>query len=40
MVGGLALVGALYFAYMMIFNREVLDHEPGEAAPAVAEVTK
>jgi hypothetical protein len=22
----------------MIFNREVLDHEPGEAAPAVAEV--
>jgi amino acid transporter len=40
MVGGLLVVGALYFAYMMIFNREVLDHEPGEAAPAVAEVTK
>jgi len=37
-VGVLALVGALYFGYMMIFNREVLDREPGEAAPAVAEV--
>ena len=24
------LVGGLYFAYMMIFNREVLDTEPGE----------
>ncbi|SPM31466.1 APC family permease [Mycobacterium terramassiliense] len=31
-VAGLLAVGALYFAYMMIFNREVLDHEPGDLA--------
>jgi hypothetical protein len=29
-VAGLLGVGALYFAYMMIFNRDVLDHEPGD----------
>jgi len=29
-VAGLLGVGAVYFAYMMIFNRRVLDHEPGE----------
>jgi amino acid transporter len=29
-VVGLILVGGLYFAYMMIFNREVLETEPGE----------
>jgi amino acid transporter len=27
---GLILVGGVYFAYMLIFNREVLDTEPGE----------
>jgi amino acid transporter len=27
---GLILCGGVYFAKMMIFNREVLDHEPGE----------
>ena len=26
---GLILAGGVYFAYMMIFNREVLDTEPG-----------
>ena len=26
---GLIVVGAIYFAKMMIFNREVLDAEPG-----------
>jgi amino acid transporter len=31
-VTGLLGVGGLYFAYMMVFNREVLDNEPGEAA--------
>ena len=34
---GLILAGGVYFAYMMIFNREVLDTEPGDdifAAPA------
>jgi hypothetical protein len=40
MVGGLALIGALYFAYMMIFKREVLDDAPGEISPAVADVTE
>ena len=38
---GLILAGGIYFAKMMIFNREVLDTEPGEdifAAPA--EVTE
>ncbi|MDT5103345.1 MAG: hypothetical protein QOI25_858 [Mycobacterium sp.] len=38
---GLFLAGGVYFAYMMIFNREVLDIEPGEdifaAAPAMTE---
>lgn len=29
-VAGLLAAGALYFGYMMIFNREVLDHEPGD----------
>jgi hypothetical protein len=27
---GLILLGGIYFAKMMIFNREVLDTEPGE----------
>jgi amino acid transporter len=40
MVGILALVGALYFGYMMIFNREVLDDAPAAAAAAAAEVTE
>jgi amino acid transporter len=30
-VAGLLGVGALYFAYLMIFDRRVLDHEPGES---------
>jgi amino acid transporter len=34
-VVGLILVGGLYFAYMMIFNREVLETEPGEDVLAV-----
>jgi len=38
MVGGLLVVGGLYFAYMLIFKREVLDDEPGEVSPALAEV--
>lgn len=29
-VAGLLGAGALYFGYMMIFNRDVLDHEPGD----------
>jgi amino acid transporter len=29
-VFGLILAGALYFAKLMFFNRDVLDHEPGE----------
>jgi amino acid transporter len=29
-VVGLILAGGVYFAYLMIFNREVLDTEPGE----------
>ncbi len=29
-VTGLLAVGTLYFVYMMIFNRQVLDHEPGD----------
>jgi amino acid transporter len=32
-VVGLILAGALYFAKMLIFNRDVLDHEPGEDSP-------
>ncbi|HEX7824467.1 MAG TPA: amino acid permease [Mycobacterium sp.] len=40
MVGILALIGALYFAYMMILKREVLDDAPVEAAPAVPDVTE
>jgi amino acid transporter len=39
-VVGLILAGGVYFAYMMIFNRKVLDIEPGEdvfaAEPKVA----
>jgi amino acid transporter len=38
---GLILAGGFYFAYLLIFNREVLDTEPGEdifaAAPAATE---
>jgi len=37
---GLILIGAIYFAWMMIFNREVLESEPGDdefaAAPKAA----
>lgn len=33
---GLILAGAVYFAYMLFFNREVLDTEPGEDVVAVA----
>jgi hypothetical protein len=29
-VVGLILAGALYFAKLMFFNRDVLEHEPGE----------
>ena len=39
-VVGLLAIGGLYFAYMMISNRTVLDHEPLEDSPAVAEVTE
>lgn len=31
---GLMLAGVLYFGKLMIFNRDVLDHEPGEDSPA------
>jgi amino acid transporter len=34
-VVGLILVGGIYFAYMMIFNREVLDTAPGDDDAAV-----
>jgi amino acid transporter len=38
---GLILAGGVYFAYLLIFNREVLDTEPGEdifaAAPATTQ---
>jgi amino acid transporter len=38
---GLILAGGVYFAEMLIFNREVLDNEPGidifAAAPAMTE---
>jgi amino acid transporter len=40
MVGILALIGALYFGYMMIFKREVLDAEPDEVSPALADVAE
>lgn len=33
-VAGLLAVGGLYFAYLMVAHRDVLDHEPGET-PAV-----
>ena len=33
---GLILIGAIYFAWMMIFNREVLESEPGDDEFAVA----
>jgi amino acid transporter len=39
-VGGLLVVGGIYFAYMMFFNREVLDHEPGEDRSALAAVAE
>jgi amino acid transporter len=41
-VAGLILLGGLYFAKMMIFNREVLDTEPdgGDAVDAVVEVAE
>ncbi len=29
-VGGLILVGGLYFGFMLVFRREVLDSEPGQ----------
>jgi amino acid transporter len=38
---GIILCGGVYFAKMMIFNREVLDHEPGEdIVAATAEATE
>jgi amino acid transporter len=39
---GLILAGGIYFAYMMIFNREVLDTEPGDvdAFAAMPEATE
>jgi len=40
MVGGLLVIGGLYFAYMFIFKREVLDDEPDEVSPALADVTE
>ncbi|MFJ6095844.1 APC family permease [Williamsia muralis] len=41
-VAGLILLGGVYFAKMMIFNREVLETEPagGDAVDAVVEVTE
>ncbi len=41
-VAGLILLGGLYFAKMMIFNREVLETEPsgGDAVDAVVESTE
>ena len=30
---GLILTGALSFAKMLVFNRDVLEHEPGEQSP-------
>ena len=38
-VVGLVVVGAVYFAYMMKFNRTVLDHEPGEVAATSNELS-
>jgi hypothetical protein len=32
---GLIAAGGVYFAYLMIFRREVLDHEPGMGSTAV-----
>ena len=29
-VGGLLVVGGLYFLWLLIFNREVLETEPGD----------
>lgn len=31
-VGGLLVVGALYFVALFIFNREVLETEPGDVS--------
>jgi amino acid transporter len=38
-VTGLIVAGGIYFAYMMIFNRAVLDTEPGEEVVAAASET-
>ncbi|KQY04266.1 amino acid permease [Mycobacterium sp. Root135] len=35
---GLIAAGGVYFAYLMIFHREVLDHEPGEEPTPVTSV--
>ena len=37
---GLILTGGVYFAYMLLFRREVLDSEPGEDAFVAAEETE
>lgn len=39
-VVGLLAVGGLYFGYMMMFDRKVLDHEPGEDTFAAAEANE
>jgi hypothetical protein len=39
-VVGLLLVGGLYFGYMMIFNREILESEPGVNAFADPDTAK
>ena len=41
-VAGLLVIGGLYFAYMMIFDRQVLDSEPGHdaAVASTREATK
>ena len=30
-VAGTLLVGGVYLAYLLVFQRQVLDHEPGQA---------
>jgi hypothetical protein len=35
---GLIVAGGVYFAYLMIFHREVLDHEPGEEPSPITPV--
>ncbi|MET0700330.1 MAG: amino acid permease [Mycobacterium sp.] len=39
-VVGLLGLGGVYFAYLMIFNRTVFDHEPGEDTTTAPEVAK